>query len=151
MRLQPKNVILGGIVFYAAQWVFGMVTGLLLHEGILEPIYQAHPAFWRPELMQEPTDMAALLPRWIVTGLLGAFILAGIYDNLRGAFDGAGWIRGAKYGFVVALIYAVTAAGWSGVFDLPDLLWFWWVLEGFFLYCLCGVVLGWFIGRYGKP
>jgi hypothetical protein len=127
-----------------------MVTGVLLHEGILEPIYEAHPTFWRPELMREPTDMAALLPRWIVTGLAGAFILAGIYDNVRGAFSGSGWTRGVKYGAVVALIYAVTAAGWSGVFNLPDLLWFWWVLEGFFLYCLCGAVLGWFIARYGN-
>jgi hypothetical protein len=150
MRLNARNILLGGFVFYLAQWVFGILTGVLLHEGILEPMYQATPAFWRPELQQEPMDMGALMPRWIAVGLITTFIFTAIYDNIREAFHGSGPIRGAKFGFVLALLYGSTMAGWSGIFNLPDLLWFWWALEGFYLYVTSAAVMGWFIGRFGK-
>jgi hypothetical protein len=150
MQLNVKTILVGGVIFYAAQWLFGIVTGILLHEGILEPVYQATPAFWRPELMQEPTDMAALMPRWITVGLLAAFLFTAIYDNIRGVLEGSGVLRGLKFGFILALIYGATAAGWSGVFNLPDSLWAWWILEGFYLYCASGAVLGWYVGRYGS-
>ena len=106
--------------------------------------------YWRPELTQDPPDMAALMPRWIATGLITTFILVGIYDNIRDAFDGSGIVKGHKFGFVLSLIYGATAAGWSGVFNLPETIWAWWVAEGFFIYCLSGAVLGWYVGKFAS-
>ena len=63
MRLNFKTIIVGGIVFYAVQWVFGMISGMFIHEGVLEPLYKATTEFWRPELTQDPPDMASLMPR----------------------------------------------------------------------------------------
>lgn len=92
--------------------------------------------------------MASLMPRWITVGLIGAFIGAGIYDNIRSAFNGSGAVKGVKFGVVMSLIYASTAAGWSGVFNLPNAVWFWWSVEGIIIYISCGAVLGWFVGKY---
>jgi hypothetical protein len=91
--------------------------------------------------------MAAMMPRWIATGLIAAFIAAGIYDNVRSAFDGSGMVKGAKFGFVVSLLYATTAAGWSGVFNLPNNIWAWWIVEGFFYFVVGGLALGWIAAR----
>ena len=94
--------------------------------------------------------MAALMPRWIATGLVMSFIFTGIYDNIRVAFDGSGVVKGLKFGFVLALIYGATAAGYSGVFNLPETLWAWWILEGFFVYCISGAALGWYVGKFAS-
>ena len=79
MRLNFKTIIVGGVIFYAVQWVIGMISGIVLHGGVLEPLYKATAEYWRPELMQDPPDMAALMPRWIATGLAMSFIFTGIY------------------------------------------------------------------------
>lgn len=101
-----KLIILGGLAFYAATWLVSMVSGPLIHEGLLKATYQAHAHLWRPELNQVPPDMAALLPRWILTGLVAAFIQAGLYGVLESAFEGPGWKKGLKYGGVLCLFGA---------------------------------------------
>ena len=86
---------------------------------------------------------------WIATGLAMSFLFVGIYDNIRDAFDGSGLIKGLKFGFVLALIHAAIAAGLSGVFNLPETIWAWWTIEWFFVYCIAGAALGWYVGKYG--
>lgn len=143
-----KLIVIGGVLFYVATWVVSLaVTVPLLHEGILVPTYEATSQFWRPELMQDPPDMAALMPRWITTGLIGAFIIAGIYGHVRSVFTGPGWQRGLKYGFVVFLLSATFMLGMTGVFNLPDQLWAWWGLESLVIYLVGGAVLGWIADR----
>ncbi|MCH8884888.1 MAG: 3-phosphoshikimate 1-carboxyvinyltransferase, partial [SAR324 cluster bacterium] len=77
------GIIGGGILMYVVQFILGMVSGMFIHEGVLEPLYAATTEFWRPELNQDPPDMAALMPRWIATGLVTALVYAGIYDNIK--------------------------------------------------------------------
>ena len=138
-----KLILIGGIVFFVAQFLVGMVTGMVIHEGVLAEAYRATASFWRPELNQDPPDMTALLPRWIAAGLLGAFVLAGIYGAIRHAFDGAGYMRGAKYGFVLFLVTATMMIGWSGVFNLPNQIWLWWMVESLVSFIVAGAALGW--------
>lgn len=147
MRLNFKVILLGGLAMYAAQFALGMLTGPLIHEGVLEQPYQANSQFWRPELNQDPPDMASLLPRWIATGLIGAFILAGIFDNIRGGLGGSVAIRGVKYGVILFLINLCISAGWSGVFNLPEEIWIWWNAEALLYYVVGGFVLGWVTGK----
>ena len=82
--------------------------------------------------------------------LAAAFLFVGIYDNFRDAFDGSGIVKGFKFGFVLFLIYAATAAGWSGVFNLPETIWAWWIVEGFFVYCIASGAMGWYVGKYAS-
>lgn len=149
MTINLKNIVVGGVLFYVVQFAIGLAMGPLVHEGILDPYYMDNPGFWRPELMQDPPDMEALMPRWIGVGLAMALLLAAIYDNIRSAFDGSGVVKGIKYGVVLGLISAAVMAGWSGVFNLPDVIWFWWAVEGFAYFIVGGAALGWFIGKWG--
>lgn len=142
MKLNFKVILLGGLAMYAVQWILSMASGPLVHEGILKDLYMANASFWRPELNQDPPDMAALLPRWIAVGLVSTFIIAAIYDNIRSAFTGSGVVKGAKYGFVVWLISITLSAGWSGVFNLPEAIWMWWGIEFLVMYVAGGAVLG---------
>lgn len=147
MRFNLKVIVVGGLAMYAAQWAIAFVTGPLIHEGVLAETYQANASFWRPELTQQPPDMAALMPRWIATGLIGAFILAGIFDNIRGGLEGAVVLRGVKYGVILFLVSLCITAGWSGVFNLPDTIWLWWSAEALAYYVVGGAVLGWVTGK----
>ncbi len=150
MRLDWKVIIGGGIAMYAAQFLVGGLTGMFIHEGVLEPLYQANSQFWRPELNQDPPDLAALMPRWITVGVLISFVYAGIYDNIRSALDGSSIIKGLKFGVLMALFYTMFNLAFSGVFNLPDAIWGWWTLEGFIMYPIGGLVLGWFVGKFGS-
>jgi hypothetical protein len=143
MKLNLKVILLGGLAFYVAQFAVSMGLGPLIHEGVLNDLYMANASFWRPELNQDPPDMAALMPRWIATGLIAAFILTAIYDNLRSALDGAPWLKGVKYGVILFLFGATMSAGWSGVFNLPETIWVWWNIEALAYYLIGGAVLGW--------
>jgi len=143
-----KLAILGGLVFYAATWLVSMVNGPLIHEGVLLESYKATAGFWRPELMQEPPDMAALLPRWIATGLVGAFILGALYGFVHPALSGPGVLRGLKFGLGVFLICGSVMAGWSGVFNLPDRIWWWWALDALAMYLAGGAAMGWAADRW---
>jgi hypothetical protein len=148
MKFNIRIIFLGGLLMYIAQWLTSMVAGVFIHEGVLEPLYKSVPEFWRPELNQEPPDMAALMPRWIGTGLAIAFVVAGIYDNIRSAFDGSGAVKGLKFGLVVGLIHSGAAAGYSGIFNLPDTIWVWWGVEAILMYVIGGAVLGWFVDKF---
>jgi len=150
MKFDMKVIFLGGLVFYVAMFALSMITGPFIHQGVLEPYYMAHQEFWRPELNQEPPDIASLMPRWITVGLITTFIFAGIYDNIRSAFDGSGVMKGLKFGVVMGLIYASIGAGWSGFFNLPNAIWMWWAIEGFIMYIAGGAALGWFVGKFAS-
>ena len=150
MKLDMKVIIGGGLVMYVAQFIVGMVSGMVLHEGVLDPLYKATTEFWRPELNQDPPDMAALMPRWITVGVFVSLVYAAIYDNIRSALDGSDIIKGLKYGVLMALFYTLFNLAFSGVFNLPDAIWMWWTLEGFVIYPVGGVALGWFAGKFGS-
>ena len=143
MKFNIKLILLGGLVFYAAQFVVAMVTGMFIHEGVLDPIYASVPEFWRPELNQDPPDMAALMPRWIATGLIGAFVGVFFWDNIRSALGGSGAAAGAKFGFLMALFYASFCLGNSGIFNLPGSIWMWWAIDGTVIFLVGGAALGW--------
>ena len=150
MKLDWKVIVGGGLLMYVVQFIIGGVTGALIHEGTLDPLYQATTEFWRPELNQDPPDLAALMPRWIAAGLFISFVYAGIYDNIRSALNGSGLIRGLKFGVLMAILYAMFGLAFSGVFNLPEAIWAWWALEGFIIYPIGGLALGWFAGKFGS-
>lgn len=138
-----KVIVVGGVLFFIATWVLAPITGSLIHEGVLADDYRATTAFWRPELMEQPPNMAALLPYWITVGLIGSLIVAGVYSVVRRAFTGSGWLRGLKYGVVLSLLAIGGMLGYSGVFNLPADIWMWWAVEWTAMNLLGGVVLGW--------
>lgn len=150
MRLDWKVIVGGGVLMYIVQFLVSFITGPLIHEGVLDPLYMATSEFWRPELNQDPPDLAALMPHWIASGLLSALVLAGIYDNIRSALNGSGLVQGLKFGLIIAIIYAMFGLAFSGVFNLPMAIWGWWALEGFVVYPVGGLALGWFAGRFGR-
>ena len=138
-----KLIVLGGLVLYAVMFIISMITGPIVHEGVLDATYRANPEFWRPELNQDPPDMASLMPRWIGIGLLAALVQAALYGWIRGGFSGAPWLKGVKYGMLLAIVGGCMMAGWSGVFNLPDKIWAVWGLEQFAYYLPGGAALGW--------
>lgn len=138
-----KLIILGGLAMYILMFIISMATGPLIHEGAMKQTYIDNSEFWRPELNQDPPDMMSLLPRWVSTGLITSFIFAAIYGFVKSAFSGAGWMRGMKYGAVLSVIMCCFAAGYSGMFNLPDSIWAVWGLESFLYYLPGGAVLGW--------
>lgn len=147
MKFNIKVIVLGGLVMYVAEFIVSMATGHLVHEVILNDLYIANSSFWRPELNQDPPDMAALMPRWIASGLITTFIMVAIFDNIRSALDGSGWIKGVKYGFILFLFSACFSTGWSGVFNLPDMIWVWWNAEALVIYLVGGTALGWVVNK----
>ena len=138
-----KLIILGGLAFYVVMFIVSIPSGMLIHNGVLDAPYRATSEFWRPELNQDPPDMAALMPGWIATGLLTTFIFTAIYGWLRPALSGAPWQKGMKFGLLLAIIGCCFMAGWSGVFNLPGKIWMWWGFEQFLYYLPGGAVLGW--------
>ena len=142
-----KTVVIGGIVFYVVMFIVSMATGPIVHEGILDPLYIANEQFWRPELTQDPPDMAALMPRWIAVGLISSIVLAALYGFVQSAFMGPGWKRGLFFGLGVSIIFSLLAAGWSGIFNLPEKIWVVWSLESFVYYLPGGAALGWVVGK----
>lgn len=142
-----KLVVLGGLALYIVSFLVSFATGPLIHQGLLKDTYKAHSEYWRPELNQDPPDMAALMPRWISVGVLSSLILAALYGWIRPAFSGSGWRRGLSYGFLLSIVFGVAFAGWSGVFNLPEKVWLWWGLETFAYYLPGGAALGWVGGK----
>ena len=146
--MNAKAIALGGFAFYLVTWLVSMVTGPLLHRGLLDEVYRANMAFWRPELMQDPPDLAALMPRWVITGLILSFVLAALYTRFGPVISGHGWMRGARYGFAVWVLVAAVMATWTGIFNLPDSVWFWWAVEALATYVLGGAALAWAVDRW---
>ncbi len=143
-----KLIIGGALVFFIATWIVGMVTGMVIHNGVLMEPYKETSEFWRPELRSDPPDMAALMPLWILNGLIGALVIACIYGWVRRCLEGPGWKKGAKYGLMLWLLAAALYLGLSGVFDLPGTIWAWWAVDALIIYCLGGLALGWFAERW---
>lgn len=138
-----KLVVVGALVFYLVMLLLSFVTGPIIHNNIILDDYRANEGFWRPELNEDPPNMAALFPYWLATGLFSGLIFAGIYSCVRPCFHGPGWRRGAVYGLCLALIACAFFASWSGVFNLPVKIWIWWAIEAFILFIAGGAALGW--------
>ena len=143
MSLNWKLILGGGLAWFVATWLVSFATGPLIHDGVLKASYEATAAFWRPELMQDPPDMAALMPRWITAGLIGSFLTAMVYGWVRPALTGAGWMRGLKFAVIVFILGLVLILGWSGVFNLPNRIWTWWTFESVIYLAAGGAALGW--------
>ena len=137
-----KLIIGGGLAYYIAAFIVSMAGGTLIHEGILDEAYRATTEFWRPELTEDPPDMTTLMPLWISTGVITAFILAGIYGVFRNALSGPGWQRGLKFGVAVWLLNTSLMAAWSGVFNLPYEIWIWWAVDALIYVLVGSIVLG---------
>ena len=137
-----KLVFIGGVAYYVAAFIVSMASGTLIHEIILDEAYRATLDFWRPELREDPPDMAALMPMWITVGLITSFVIAGIYGVFRGALKGPAWQRGLKFGIAAWLFSASSMAGWSGVFNLPYNIWGWWAVDALIYILVGSVVLG---------
>jgi hypothetical protein len=142
-----KLILIGGVVFYAVAFIVSLGTGPVIHEGVLDADYRATESFWRPELRQDPPDMAALMPRWIAGGLLSAFIFAGIFGVVRSSLAGSPAMKGFKFGIIASLFMCMFCLGWSGIFDLPDRIWMWWGAESFLYNLPAGAALGWVAGK----
>jgi hypothetical protein len=149
-----KIIFVGGLAWYAAQFVVSLILGFVIHSpesGVLADAYRATASFWRPELNANPPDAGLFWSLWIPSGLLGAFLAAGAYGVIRPALTGPGWRRGLKFG-VIALVFAViNALGYNGVFDLPAEIWIWWMLGAAILYLVAGPVLGWIADKLAPP
>jgi len=140
-----KIALIGGVAYYVTMFFVSFATGYFIHspEGVLFETYQATASFWRPELNAVPPDMGALMPMWIATGLVSAFIAAGIYSVVRSSLTGAAWQRGLKFGVIAALFAVISAIGYRGVLNLPDVIWTWWITDAVILHLAGGIVLGW--------
>lgn len=144
-----KLVIVGGLVFWVVSLVVGMFgTGLLIHEGILDPVYRANSEFWLPALNQDPPDMAAVMPLWLASSLIGSLVFAGIYSKVRDSFQGPGWKRGLSFALCLVLFNWVFLFAWSGLFNLPAQLWVWWGIDALIIYVLSGIAMGWAGGKW---
>lgn len=145
-----KAVIIGAIVFWLVTNIVGMFgTGILIHEKILDPIYMAHEAFWLPELAQDPPDMAAVMPKWLLNSFISSLVVAGIYVCVHGSFTGNGAKKGMMWGLCMAFIAATMYLAYSGIFNLPGKMWIWWAFDAFFLYLLGGAAMGWAAEKWG--
>lgn len=139
-----KIVFIGGVVYYAVFFLLSMVGGHFIHgpQGVLGEVYREFASFWRPELNAEPPDMVALMKMWVPIGLLSSFLLAGIYSVVRSSLAGSGLRRGLKFGVISWIFGAVAAMGYWGVLNLPNKIWFWWLVEGIWMQLIAGAVLG---------
>ncbi len=141
-----KIVFIGGGAYYVALFVVSMVLGPFIHApdtGVLAEAYRATSQFWRPELNMDPPDPRLMFRLWIPSGLVSAFLAAGVYSVIRSSLTGPGWQRGLKFG-VIALVFAVISAlGERGIFNLPDRIWAWWMFGAAVMYLAAGPLLGW--------
>ncbi len=146
-----RIVFIGGAVYYAAQFTLSMVLGIVIHDpqsGILAEAYAATLPFWRPELFLDKPDPDLMLRLWIPSGLLSAFLAAGIYSAIRSSLGGPAWMRGLKFGVISAIFALIGMLGYRGVFSLPDRIWAWWAAGAVVMYLPAGVVLGWISQKF---
>jgi len=145
-----KGIIIGGIVFFVVTFVASMATGPVIHEGVLDPHYMANESFWQPALAQDPPDLAAMMPTWLLNSLIVSLIVAWLYCRFRGSLDGPDWKRGANFGFSIGILGAAIYLAMSGVFNLPYQIWLWWAIEGLVLYVIGGAAMGWAAGKWAS-
>lgn len=139
-----KVVFIGGVAYYVAFFLLSIIGSMVIHspDGVLGPIYKEFASFWRPELNAVPPDMAALMKMWVPIGLFSSFLLAGIYSIIRTSLAGTPVIRGLKFGVISWIFGLVSALGYWGVFNLPNKIWTWWLIEGIWMHLIAGIVLG---------
>lgn len=139
-----KIVFVGGFVYYLVFLLLSFVGGAFIHspEGVLGPLYREFATFWRPELNATPPDMVGLLKIWVPVGLLSSFLLAGVFSVIRSSFAGSGLARGVKFGVVSWIFALISALGYWGLFNLPNKIWAWWLIEGIWMHLAAGAVLG---------
>lgn len=139
-----KLIVIGGLVFWLVTNIVGLgVTGQIIHNMILDPLYRATESLWIEPLRQDPPDMAAVMPRWIVVSLISSLVVAGLYSCLRKAFEGPGWKCGMTWGLYLGIFSFVTLLGYSGVIALPMTIVIWWGVDGLILFVLGGAAMGW--------
>jgi hypothetical protein len=90
----------------------------------------------------DPPDMMALMKMWVPIGLLSAFLLSGVYSVIRSSLTGSGLQRGLKFGVISWIFALVSTMGYWGVFNLPNDIWMWWLVEGIWMHLIAGAVLG---------
>ena len=146
-----KLIIIGGLTFWIAWNIVGFGTGMVIHENVLDSTYRANESFWIPELNEDPPDMAAVLPRFLLVSLLISLVVSGIYSCVQSSFSGPGWKQGLVWGLCMAIFTFVTFLGVSVVFNLPLQIWVWWGVETLILFTVSGAAMGWagqrFAGR----
>jgi hypothetical protein len=128
--LNKKNFILamGGV------FVFIFFFEWLLHGYLLKDQYQAMANLWR-----SPEDMKSKCLWFILGYLLIAKYFTFIFA--RGCeTSGAG--EGARYGFLMGLIWAGGAFIWYGVMPIPQFLLWSWVVGGLVESILAGIIAG---------
>lgn len=138
-----KCIIIGGLVFWVVTFAASMGTGVVIHEGILDPHYRANESFWLPALAQDPPDMAAVMPTWLLNSFIVSLVIGWIYCRFRECLDGSGWKRGANFGVTLAILTGGLYLSMSGVFNLPYQIWLWWAIDGLVLYAIGGAAMGW--------
>ena len=141
-----KIVFVGGIVYYAALLAVSLVLGQFIHSpdsGVLAEAYRATAPFWRPELNANPPDPGFVWRTLVISGVVGAFIAAGVYGVIRPALAGAAWQRGLKFGAIALAFAVIDALGYHRVFNLPGKIWVWWMVGAAVTYAIAGPVLGW--------
>ncbi len=139
-----KLIVIGGLVFWLVTNILGLgVTGPIIHNSILDPMYRATEMLWIEPLRQDPPDLAAVMPRWIVVSLISSLVVAGLYSCLRKAFEGPGWKCGMTWGLYMGIFSFVTLLGYSGVIALPMTIVVWWGVDGLVLFVLGGAAMGW--------
>ena len=142
--MNVKAIVVGALAFWLVTNIIGFFgTGLVIHGMILDPVYKAHSSFWLPALNQDPPDMAAVLPHWLLVSLVNSFVVAGIYSCVRNSFKGPGWKRGLTWGLSLGIFVFINSFGFSGVFNLPIPLWIWWGIDGLILFTIGGAAMGW--------
>ena len=148
--MKVKCVVIGGLVFWVVANLIGFVTGPLIHtgSGALVESYEATTEYWRPELTQVPPDMGALMPMWLLNGLIVSFIVAGLYCGYGKCCDGPGWKRGLWFGLGLGVFASGIYLAMFGVFNLPAKIWIFWGLEALVTYVICGAAMGWAVGKW---
>lgn len=146
-----KLIGLGGLAWYIATFVIGLVTVEVIHMGIMRPTYKGIPHFFRPELMQEPPATDPLLMYWIITGLIASFLTAFVFGWVRPAFSGPGWRQGLSFGVALTVATCAVFLVYSGVLDLPAKVWLWWNIDNLILFCAGGAAMGAVAGRFAPP
>jgi hypothetical protein len=145
-----KLIIVGAIVFWLVSNILGMaVTGPLIHEKILDAEYKANLSFWLPELREDPPDMGALLPKWLLNSFLISLVVAGIYSCVHDAFSGSGLKKGFIWGLSMGIFSWALMNSYAGVFDLPSKIWLWWGIDGMIMFTISGAVMGWAGEKFG--
>ena len=148
--MNVRLVVVAAVAFWLVSNIVGMViTGPIIHEKILDLEYRATESFWLPELRQDPPDMGALMPRWLLNSFLSSLVVAGIYSYARNSFSGPGWQQGFCWGLSLAVFSAATLNAWSGVFDLPSKIWVWWAIDGLIVFSIAGIAMGWAGSKFG--